>query len=146
VYQSLTGEQPLPFTQKTLDSLGIQIPLKNFEEGAIKKPVSVPGTYKTQASNPQGLLAILQAPIKGIYESIDIILFVLMIGGFMQLFNESGVTIKGVNTLSKLMKGKESWLIIILGFLFTLGGASYGMAEEGMAFYAILIPIFLAAG
>jgi len=34
----------------------------------------------------------------------------------------------------------------ILGFLFTLGGASYGMAEEGMAFYAILIPIFLAAG
>lgn len=146
VYQSLTGEQPLPFTQKTLDSLGIQIPLKNFEEGAIKKPVSVPGTYKTQASNPQGLLAILQAPIKGIYESIDIIIFVLMIGGFMQLFNESGVTIKGVNTLSKLMKGKESWLIIILGFLFTLGGASYGMAEEGMAFYAILIPIFLAAG
>ncbi len=146
VYQAADKEEVLPFTQKTLDSLGILIPLQNFEKGAIKKPVSVPGTYKKQPSKPQGLMAILQAPIKGIYESIDIILFVLMIGGFMQLFNESGVMVKGVNALSRKMKGKEAWLIIILTFLFTLGGASYGMAEEGMAFYAILIPIFLAAG
>ena len=146
VYQSPEGEQSLPFTQHTLDSLNIRIPLQNFEKGTIKKPVSVPGTYRRQASNPQGLIAILQAPVKGIYESIDIILFVLMIGGFMQLFNESGVMVRGVNGLSRRMKGKEAWLIIILTFLFTMGGASYGMAEEGMAFYAILIPIFLAAG
>jgi uncharacterized ion transporter superfamily protein YfcC len=44
------------------------------------------------------------------------------------------------------MKGKESWLIIILTFLFTLGGSSYGMAEEALVFYPLLIPIFLAAG
>ncbi|MFT3980757.1 MAG: hypothetical protein QM687_09835 [Ferruginibacter sp.] len=146
IYQTPEGDQPLPATQQTLDSLHIRIPLANFEKGAIRKAVSVPGTYQQRASNPQGLVAILQAPVKGIYESIDIILFVLMIGGFMQLFNESGVMIKGVNALSRSMKGRESWLIIILTFLFTLGGASYGMAEEGMAFYAILIPIFLAAG
>lgn len=146
VYQSKDGDKPVPFTQQTLDSLHINIPLKSFEEGAIKKPVSVPGTYKELESKPQGFIEILQAPLKGIYESIDIILFILVIGGFMQLFNESGVMIKGVNALSHRMKGKEAWLIIILGFLFALGGASYGMAEEGMAFYAILIPIFLAAG
>ena len=146
VYTTGTAEQALPFTQHTLDSLGIRIPLQHFELGAIKKPISVPGTYQPLPASPQGWMAILQAPIKGIYESIDIVLFILMIGGFMQLFNESGIMIKAVSSLSQKMKGREAWLIIVLGFLFTLGGASYGMAEEGMAFYAILIPVFIAAG
>lgn len=145
-YNTSDGDIALPFTQHTLDSLKINIPLKSFETGAIKKPVSVPGSYKTIPSSRQGFIKVLQAPVKGIYDSVDIILFILVIGGFMQVFNESGAMLKGVKALSVSMKGRESWLIIILTFLFALGGASYGMAEEGFVFYPILIPIFLAAG
>jgi uncharacterized ion transporter superfamily protein YfcC len=36
--------------------------------------------------------------------------------------------------------------MIILTFLFCLDGSSYGMAEEGLVFYPILVPVFLAAG
>ena len=145
-YNTSDGDIALPFTQQTLDSLKINIPLKSFQSGAIKKPVSVPGSYKKIPSSRQGFIQVLQAPIKGIYDSIDIILFILVIGGFMQVFNESGAMVKGVSALSVNMKGREAWLIIILTFLFSLGGASYGMAEEGFVFYPILIPIFLAAG
>ncbi|RYZ18087.1 MAG: YfcC family protein, partial [Chitinophagaceae bacterium] len=98
------------------------------------------------SARPQGPVAVLQAPIKGIYESIDIILFILLIGAFMYVFNESGALVRGLSALSYRMKGRESWLIIILTFLFAFGGASYGMAEEGFAFYPILVPLFLAAG
>ncbi|RYY40935.1 MAG: YfcC family protein [Chitinophagaceae bacterium] len=136
----------LPATQRTLDSLQIRIPLASFEGGVIRKPVSVPGTYHRLASRPQGPVAVLLAPIKGIYESIDIILFILLIGSFMYVFNESGALVRGLAALSYRMKGRESWLIIILTFLFSFGGASYGMAEEGFAFYVILVPLFLAAG
>lgn len=146
VYNSPDGDQALPFTQHTLDSLKINIPLANFQAGAIKKPVSIPGTYQQTTAQPQGFLEILQAPLKGIQESIEVILFVLVLGGFIQVFNESGAMIRGVTALSHTMKGKEAWLIIILTFLFALGGASFGMAEEGLVFYPILIPIFLAAG
>ncbi|RYY70260.1 MAG: YfcC family protein [Chitinophagaceae bacterium] len=145
-YNGSDSDVLLPFSQRTLDSLKINIPLANFQSGSIKKPVSVPGTYKQIKSSKQGILKVIQAPIKGIYESIDIILFVLVIGGFMQVFNESGAMLKGVKALSDNMKGRESWLIILLSFLFALGGASFGMAEEGFVFYPILIPIFLAAG
>ncbi|RYY51136.1 MAG: YfcC family protein [Chitinophagaceae bacterium] len=145
-YNRDSGDVLLPFTQRTLDSLKINIPLANFQSGAIKKPVSVPGTYIQTPHKRQNFINIIQAPIKGIYESIDIILFILVIGGFMQVFNESGAMLSGVRSLSNAMKGKEAWLIIILTFLFALGGASYGMAEEGFVFYPILIPIFLAAG
>ena len=125
----------LPLAQKTLDSLNIRISLGKFRSGAIRKPVSVPGTYHRLPRNGQNWLAVLQAPIKGIYDSIDIVFFILIIGGFMNVFNESGAMVKGLTSLSYTMKGKEAWLIIILTFLFSFAGSSYGMAEEALVFY-----------
>jgi len=140
------GDTAVPFSQQSLDSLQIRIPLQKFADGGIRKPVSVPGTYDRIEAQRQGPLQILQAPVKGIHESIDIILFILVIGGFMNVFNESGALIRGLSSLAYRMKGRESWLIIILTFLFAFAGGSYGMAEEGLAFYPILVPLFLAAG
>jgi uncharacterized ion transporter superfamily protein YfcC len=37
-------------------------------------------------------------------------------------------------------------LIIILTTLLSFFAASYGMAEEALVFYPILVPLFLAAG
>ncbi len=145
-YSRHDGDIAIPFTQHTLDSLKINIPLLSFRNGGIKKPVSVPDTYKRLGTNRQGLVDVLKAPIRGVHESIDIIFFILVIGGFMQVFNASGAMEKGIAALSQQMKGRESWLIIILTFLFCFGGASYGMAEEGLVFYPLLIPIFLGAG
>ena len=141
-----SGDIDLPLTQKTLDSLGIIIPVQKFIDGDIRKPVSVPATFTKQKRNGQGFIDILQAPIKGIYDSIDIILFVLIIGGFMYVFNETGAMVKGITWLSYTMKGRERWLIIILTTILSFFAASYGMAEEALVFYPILVPLFLAAG
>jgi len=141
-----SGDVVLPLTQKTLDSLGIIIPIQKFIEGDIRKPVSVPATFTKQKRNGQGFISVLQAPIKGIYDSVDIILFILIIGGFMYVFNETGAMVKGITWLSYTMKGRERWLIIILTTILSFFGASYGMAEEALVFYPILVPLFLAAG
>src|SRR5215203_3574310 len=146
VLTSLSGDTDLPLTQKTLDSLGIIIPIQKFIEGDIRKPVSVPGTFTKQKRNGQGFINVLQAPIKGIYDSVDIILFILIIGGFMYVFNQTGAMVKGITWLSYTMKGRETWLIIILTTLLSFFAASYGMAEEALVFYPILVPLFLAAG
>ncbi len=139
-------EAQLPAKQETLDSLGLNMELSKFEEGKIRRPISIPDTYNEQESVPQGLKEILFAPIKGIYESIDIILFVLIIGGFIGVFQHSGALDKGVGLLAKRMEGREKWLIISLILLIALGGTTFGMQEETIAFYPILVPIFLAAG
>ncbi len=136
----------LPLTQKTLDSLSIRIEVQKFIDDDIRKPVSVPGSFKKQEKNPQGFIEVLQAPIKGIYDSIDIILFVLIIGGFMYVFNETGAMTKGISWLSHTMKGREPLLIAILTAIFAFFASSYGMAEEALIFYPILVPLFLAAG
>ena len=141
-----TNEIALPLTQKTLDSLGIRIKVEKFIKGEIRKPVSVPGSFTKQKRNPQRFIAILQAPIKGIIDSIDIIIFTLIIGGFMFVFNETGAMVKGITWLAHTMKGREHWLIAILTSVFSFFAGSYGMAEEAIVFYPILVPLFLAAG
>ena len=141
-----TNEITLPLSQQTIDSLGIKIKVEKFIKGDIRKPVSVPGSFTKQKRNQQGFLNVLQAPIKGIIDSVDIILFILIIGGFMFVFNETGAMVKGITWLAHSMKGREHWLIIILTTVFSFFAASYGMAEEALVFYPILVPLFLAAG
>lgn len=146
VITSKTGTISLPLTQKTLDSLSINIPLEKYLKGEIQKPISIPNTYQQDVKNPQGLVDVLKAPIKGIIDSIDIVLFILIIGGFMQVFNKTGAMLTGVKYLANSMKGKERRLIIILTFIFSFLGGSYGMDVEAIVFYPVLVPIFLAAG
>lgn len=141
-----SGNTALPLTQKTLDSLGIRIKIQKFIAGDIRKPVSIPGTYAPLKRNPQGFIAVLEAPVKGVYDSIDIILFVLIIGGFMYVFNETGAMTKGISWLAYNMKGREPLLIVILTAVFSFLAGSYGMAEESLIFYPILVPLFLSAG
>ncbi len=41
---------------------------------------------------------------------------------------------------------RHTWVIIPLMLFFSFGGSTYGMAEESLAFYAIIIPFAVAAG
>lgn len=145
IITSPTETVSLPFTQKTLDSLSIKINLQKFVNGDIRKPISVPNTYQKLEQTPQGIIAVLEAPIKGVIDSIDIILFILFIGGFMFVFNKTGAMFNGVKYLAQRMKGKERLLMVILVFIFSFFGGSYGMDVEAIVFYPVLIPLFMAA-
>ncbi|MBS9765999.1 MAG: YfcC family protein [Flavobacteriaceae bacterium] len=135
----------LPATQETLEKLNIKIPLEKFTSGSIYKPISIPNTYNKLASKPQGFIAFVKAPIKGIIESSDIILFVLILGGVIGIMNFSGAFDAGIGRLAEILNGAEFLLIVFVTTLIAIGGTTFGLAEETIAFYPILIPIFLAA-
>ncbi len=147
VVTSASGEEVLyPATQETLDRFKIKAKLTKFTDGDIYKPVGIPGTYTRLESNPQGIKQVLQSPIEGMYEGVDIIIFILIIGGFIGVVNHTGAFDSGISHLAKTLDGKEKWLIIIITSLISLGGTSFGLAEETIAFYPILVPVFLAVG
>jgi len=145
VITSNSAALSLPFSQHTLDSLSIKIDLTKFERGDIRKPISVPGTYQKLDKHPQGVVQILEAPVKGIMDSIDIVLFILFIGAFMSVFNKTGAMFRGVKYLGHRMKGRERLLIVFLVFIFSFAGGSYGMDVESIVFYPVLVPLFFAA-
>lgn len=107
-------------------------------------PVS--GTYEEVESTPQGIKDIVVAPIKGFKDAIGVALFVIIIGGFLGVVMKTGAIDAAIANVTKVLKGKEQLMIPVLMVLFGLGGTSYGMAEETIAFYPLLIPIFIAAG
>jgi len=142
---SETESVTLPATQETLYNLGIKIPLEKFTSGDIGKPIGIPNTYKKLEAKPQGLTDFILSPIKGIIEVADIMLFVLIIGGLVGIVNYTGAFEAGISWMSKILEGKEYFLIIVVTTLIGIGGTTFGMAEETMAFFPILIPVFLAA-
>ncbi|MGF1723989.1 YfcC family protein [Photobacterium nomapromontoriensis] len=119
----------------------------------IGKMVPVVGSYQTVEANPQGIIDIVMAPIQGFYDpseyvarAIDVAVFVLVIGGFLAVITQTGAIDAGISGTMKRLAGHEKWMIPILMGLFALGGTVYGMAEETIPFYALLIPVMIAAG
>ncbi|MFT5658317.1 MAG: putative ion transporter superfamily protein YfcC [Gammaproteobacteria bacterium] len=120
---------------------------------AIGKEVPMPGTYHAVDANPQGIIDFLTAPIAGFYDpssytanAIDVSLFVLIIGGFLGVVNRTGAINVGIGRAMIAMKGHEIWMIPILMGLFAAGGSTYGMDEETLPFYMLIIPVMIAAG
>ena len=104
------------------------------------------GTYHLIEPSPQGAGAVLKAAFSGFYDAVDVCVFILMVGGFLGVVMKTGAVDAGVARTIQLLGGREKWMIPILMVLFGLGGTTYGMWEETMAFYPLLIPVFLAAG
>ena len=52
----------------------------------------------------------------------------------------------GIATLGRITKGREFILLILIIVIISIGGTTYGLAEEILAFFPILMPIFLKSG
>lgn len=138
-------ESEAPATQQTLDQFGIKTQLDKLVDGTIWKPIAIPGSYERVEAQHQGAVDVVMSTVNGIYETIDIMFFVLILGGCLGILTYSGAFTAGIGALSRATKGKEYILIVAITFLISLGGTTFGMAEETMALYPVLVPVFLAA-
>lgn len=82
----------------------------------------------------------------GLADAIDVSFFVMLLGGFLGVVTKTGALDAGVAALVKKLKGKEIMMIPVLMFAFSLGGTSYGMAEETIGFYPLVVATMMAAG
>ena len=114
------------------------------QNGDVAQPIA--GTYHAVESNAQNIFDVVLASFHGFYEAVEIALFILMVGGFLGVVMKTGAINAGIANVIRLLNGKEKYMIPILMILFGLGGTSFGMWEETMAFYPLLLPVFIAAG
>lgn len=132
------------------------VPAGSFEKqlldvpGAGAREVVVPGSYSRLAeSTPQGITAILRAPIRGMIEAADVISFVLLIGGAFAVFQSTGAVDAGLRrlvTIARKRPAVERLIIPAFMVLFSLGGAIFGMAEETIPFVLIFVPLARSLG
>ncbi len=81
-----------------------------------------------------------------LFGAIDVALFILVIGGFIAITMKTGAIQAGIALIVRRLHGRERLLIPILMTVFAIGGTTFGMAEESLAFYALVITVMIAAG
>jgi len=129
------------------------LPAGQFEKETVKvgeltREVVIPDSYQQVKSNYQGL-ELLLAPLRGFVSAADIIAFVFLVGGAFSIINRTGAINAGLYQVIKITKKVEPlrYLVIpILMLLFSIGGATFGMAEEVLVFLMVTIPLAIALG
>ncbi|MFO7661257.1 MAG: YfcC family protein [Chloroflexota bacterium] len=138
------------------------VPAGLFERDEDGQPI--PGTYQLVEPNQQNFFDVLIAPINGmygiqdetgqvstyndggLYGAIDVAFFILVIGGFLGITMKTGAIDAGIGFVVERLGQRYALLIIALMTVFAAGGTSYGMAEESLAFYVLIISTLIALG
>src|SRR5262252_342941 len=125
------------------------------------EPVAKPGSKLTQeAEKACGTSGGTQVPAEivtppgdtGPYNSgdlsgaVQVFFFVLAIGAFITVTIKTGALDAGIGRVTHRFQKRGLLLIVILMVIFSLGGTTYGMAEETLGFYAIILPVIIALG
>lgn len=109
----------------------------------------VPESFKYVESEPQGLGAVLKAPVAGFIEAAHIIVFLFIIGGAFSVITRTGAITSAMQTMAYTFANKprlQKFFIPVTMTLFSIGGAVFGMSEEAMPFVLIFIPLCISLG
>lgn len=139
--------------------LTLIVPSGSYQRQEVNgREVTVAGTYEQSEKTyideetgdevdlRQGVFDVLQAPTRGIQEAIEVVAFILIVGGSFQVITKTGAITSGMGRVVRRFKNKDILIIPIAMVLFALGGTSFGMAEETLPFFAIFMPIMMAMG
>lgn len=113
------------------------------------KPRINPDSFHFVASNPQGFVALMMAPIKGFIEAAQIIGFVLIVGGAFAVLQRTDAIDSMIKSVAKAHTSSpfvRAMMIPVFVTMFSLGGATFGMSEEAIPFILIFVPLALALG
>lgn len=134
------------------------LPSGQFERTVVEtssgeRSVAVAGTYQQvpKVSEDgtdlrQGIPQVLMAPGKGIQAAVEVLAFVLIIGGVFQILTKTNALNIGIRRVIKKLGNKGILIIPILMLLFGLGATTFGMSDELVPFYLLIMPIMFSMG
>ncbi len=128
------------------DDQVLPVELSSFELG----DDGPPGTPLFNADPER--TGFLNAPFEGLVSgsrysaAIGIMGFLLVIGGAFGIIMKTGCIDRGIRALISRTEKDPIVILPLLFFLFSLGGAIFGMSEETIAFVILLAPIIVRLG
>ncbi len=105
-----------------------------------------PDSFHYVDPNPVKPFDIIQAIPKGMKDAATIIFFIFIVGGAFGMIQGTGAIEAGIGKAVKSLEGKEKILIPATMFIFSLGGATFGMAEETLVFIPMGVALARALG
>jgi len=78
--------------------------------------------------------------------AVGIVALILVVGGSFGIIMKTGAIDAGIYAFIRKSKGLERLALPLLFFVFSLGGATFGMSEEVIPFAMIMVPFVIALG
>jgi uncharacterized ion transporter superfamily protein YfcC len=127
----------------TISDLGIPCADKSFTF-RFKQLWNAPPNGLYGVENSQGFVGASEEGF--LYGSAAIFFFVLAVGAFITVTMKTEAIQTGIGRLALRFRHSGSVLVAMLMVVFALGGTSYGMWEETLGFFVLLVPLALALG
>lgn len=108
-----------------------------------------PATLFSGSKERQGLMNL---PFEGLVSggrtssAVGIIAFLLVVGGAFGIILRTGSIDRGLRAMIRRSQANPVLLLPVLFFLFSLGGAVFGMGEETIPFILLMAPLMVRLG
>lgn len=142
------------WTQEDLDELGLTDDVLYGQYGlsvydTTKKLHKTAGLWGTEDFGGFGFLNyVFEGLVTGDRSgsAVGICALILVVGGSFGIIMKTGAIDAGIYAFIKKTRGLERLALPLLFILFSLGGATFGMAEECIPFSMIMVPFVIALG
>ena len=125
------------------------LPAGQFErivDEATGRTIIDPNSFHYIESAPVSFFFLFKSIPLGIRAAVDVIFMVVLTMAGMEIINQTGALKIAIANMIKAIKGKEYFLLIIVGLVFTAIGAFVGWAEGIMMFVPIGVALSIAMG
>lgn len=103
------------------------------------------GSLQELGRYPIGIFNIFNIPVSTLGYFSSLFVFILVVGGFYAILEETGLYRKALDTLSNKMKNKKLWLVIITIIMAIISSVA-GLEVAMFAFFPFVISLLLVMG
>lgn len=153
-FQALLQEPAESWTRESLDEVGLtdDVLYSIYGEDFYDTSVKLNKTANLWGTEDFGGFGFLNFLFEGLVSgdkygsAVGIIALLLVVGGAFGIIMNTGAIDAGIYAVIDKTKGLEKFAIPILFYLFSLGGATFGMSEEVIPFSMVMVPFVIALG
>ena len=125
---------------------------KEFGMGIYDQSAPLHKTARIWGTEDTGGFGVLNYVFEGLVTgdrtgtAVGIVALILVVGGSFGIIMRTGAVDAGLYAFINTSKGLERAALPLLFFVFSLGGATCGMAEECIPFAMVMVPFVIALG
>ncbi|OWZ84406.1 YfcC family protein [Natranaerobius trueperi] len=112
---------------------------ERFEDEETGRTLVDADSFEFVDSNPSGIMDVFEAVQLGLVESADIVFFIFVVGGAFGIIRGTGAIDAGLGLAVNKFQGREKLLFPALILIFSIGGGTFGLAEETIPFIPIAV-------
>lgn len=105
-----------------------------------------PTSYHEVEASPTTIFQLFSSIPRGLSKAADIAFFIFICGGAITAIQKTGAIDAGIAKVIKRVSGRERLMIPVIMLVFSIFGATIGMAEEAVVFVPLGLALAKAVG